>query len=143
MVSRRRFLELAAGGASLAIAAGEASSAEVGLQEKREWTPNWISGKPSRSQIESGSIALQPLAQQTREIESAFAYLGEPFSSSATERITRALSGTEDNAVITELQKVLDRRVLVDVRIDRESRGHVTAGSAPPELVELGTRLFL
>jgi hypothetical protein len=134
-ISRRRFFENAAAGAGVVLSARKTLAQD-------QWNPNWISGKPNRAQAGGQTIALQPLAQQVRELENTFTFLGEPFSPTESTRINDSLNKSDETA-IAELQAILDPHVLVDVTINAESRVHVTQGAAPAELVELGTRVFL
>jgi hypothetical protein len=92
---------------------------------------------------EDPKVALQPLAQQVRQIESALNYLGQPLSSADVQRINAAVALTDEAAAVTELERVLDQYVLAVVTINAESRVKVDPGPAKPELVEKGTRIFL
>ena len=89
------------------------------------------------------SVPLQPLAQQVRQIESAMKYLGQPLPAADRARINEAIAGTDEEEAVRVLQVVLDKYVLAVVEINPESRVKVLQGSAPPDLVEGGTRLFL
>ncbi|MGH9644270.1 MAG: hypothetical protein ACRD3Q_17840, partial [Terriglobales bacterium] len=89
------------------------------------------------------SVPLQPLAQQTRQIENALAYLGQPLSAEEVSGIDEAVGDPSESTAVERLQKILDPHVLAVVHIDAESRVKVEVGAAPPELVEAGTRLFL
>ena len=88
-------------------------------------------------------IALQPLAQQTRRLEQALVYLGQPLSRDASHAINAAVGMDDESAAAREIQRVLDELVLVEVEINPESRVKVRQGAAAPALVEQGTRLFL
>jgi hypothetical protein len=137
--SRRQFLEGLAAGTTL-VTSGRSVLAQ---SSPRQWTPKWISGQPEHALTPHAQVALQPLAQQVRQLETALDYLGEPFSTADRDRINTSLSNTDEAAAISELQNILDRRALVTVTIDAESRVHVVQGAAKAELVEAGTRLFL
>ena len=89
------------------------------------------------------SIALQPLAQQVRRLETALRYLGEPLSPADAQRIDEAIAAADEAGAVARLQEVLDPRVLATVHINPESRVRVEQGGARPELVQEGTRLFL
>ena len=89
------------------------------------------------------SVALQPLAQQVRRLETALRYLGEPLSPEDAKRIDEAIAGADETGAVARLQEVLDPRVLATVHINPESRVRVEQGGARPELVQEGTRLFL
>lgn len=88
-------------------------------------------------------VPLQPLAQQAHQIENALAYLGQPLSATEVSGIDAAAAEPDENKAVERLQSILDAHVLAVVQINAESRVKVEAGSAPPELVEAGTRLFL
>jgi hypothetical protein len=87
--------------------------------------------------------ALQPLARNARQIESALSYLGSPLSAEDQQRINEAIAATDDAAAVREIEATLDKHVLVDVEINPESRVKIEAGDAKPELIEGGTRVFL
>jgi hypothetical protein len=89
------------------------------------------------------SIPLQPLAQQVRQLEEAMTYLGQPFGTADLRRIHEAIANPDEAAAVQALESILDAYVLLTVDINAESRVKVTDGSAKPELVEAGTRLFL
>jgi hypothetical protein len=89
------------------------------------------------------SPALQPLARNARQIESALSYLGSPLSAEDERRINEAVAATDDAAAVHEIEETLDKHVLVDVEINPESRVKIEAGDAKPELLEAGTRVFL
>ena len=91
----------------------------------------------------SPSIPLQPLAQQVRQLEEAMSYLGQPFGSADLRRINEAIANSDEAAAVRALETILDAHVLLTVDINPESRVKVEEGTAKPELVEAGTRLFL
>ena len=88
-------------------------------------------------------VPLQPLAQQTRRLEAALGYLGQPLPPADRSAINDAIAMSDEPAAVARLQEVLDRHVLAGVHISPESRVKVAQGSARPELVQGGTRLFL
>lgn len=88
-------------------------------------------------------VALQPLAQQVRQIEAALNYLGQPLSAQDHRRINAAVARSDEEAAVRELQEILDPYLLAEVEINPESRVKVRQGAAPPDLVQGGTRLFL
>jgi hypothetical protein len=126
-ISRRRLLESFAVGAGLA---REARALQV-------WKPNWISGQPEHHPAPNAPVSLQPLADQIRQIESALSYLGQPLSDADQAAINAALAGDDEAAAVAELQRILDRYVLITVVINPESRVEVERGAAPPLLVEV------
>ena len=92
---------------------------------------------------QTASIPLQPLAQQVRQLEEAFAYLGQPLQTADLRRINEAIGNSDEAAAVRQLESILDQYVLVNVDINPESRVKVEQGTAKPEVVEAGTRLFL
>jgi hypothetical protein len=88
-------------------------------------------------------VALQPLAQQARRVESALAWLGQPLAAHDRQALDAAVAQRDEAEAAQQLQSVLDAYVLAVVRINPESRVSVEQGPARPELVEGGTRLFL
>ena len=88
-------------------------------------------------------VALQPLAQQVRQLEEALNYLGQPLPAASRKRINDAIGDADRPRRWHRLEATLDPYVLVTVDINAESRVKVEQGAAKPELVEAGTRLFL
>ena len=97
--------------------------------------PVWIRAQPE--------VALQPLAQQTRRLEQALIYLGQPLSPKVSQAISGAIGLEDERAAVQQIQAALDGLVLVQVEINPESRVKLRQGAAQPDLVEHGTRLFL
>jgi hypothetical protein len=91
----------------------------------------------------SAPVALQPLAQQARRLETALGHLGQPLPASDRLALDDAIALQDEAAAVARLQQVLDPHVLARVHINPESRVKVEQGSARPELVQGGTRLFL
>lgn len=87
--------------------------------------------------------AVQPLLAQVRRLVEAMAYLGEPFSDAERKRLDAAANMADDARAIAEIQRVLDARCLLAIRINPESRISVERGAAPPRLVEKGWRAYL
>src|SRR5437762_4039983 len=83
---------------------------------------------------ESPKVSLQPLAQQVRQIESALNYLGQPLPSADVQRINAAVALQNEAAAAAELERVLDRYVLVVVTINPESRVKVRSEEHTSEL---------
>jgi hypothetical protein len=88
-------------------------------------------------------IPLQPLAQQARRLEAALGYLGQPLPPADRLALNDAIAMADEPAATARLQQVLDRHVLATVHISPESRVKVEPGTARPDLVQGGTRLFL
>jgi hypothetical protein len=88
-------------------------------------------------------VPLQPLAQQARRVESALSYLGQPLAPGDRQSIDAAVALSDEETAVQQIQTTLDKYALAIVRINAESRVSVEQGTARPELVESGTRLFL
>ncbi len=85
----------------------------------------------------------QPLVAAVRRLIDAMAFLGEPFSDTDRARLDAAGNLAASADVVAEIERVLDPRCLVVVRINPESRVSVERGAAPARLVEQGWRAFL
>ena len=118
------------------------------MEGKRLWRPCLITlaisviagsvGAPAQ-----GPVALQPLAQQVRRIETALTYLGEPLSPDNQGRINTVLGSADEVAAVRLIEQTLAKYALAVVEINPESRVKVQdRGAAKPELVESGTRIF-
>jgi hypothetical protein len=88
-------------------------------------------------------VALQPLAQHVRRVDTALTYLGQPLGADDRRAIDEAIGDADEQEAVQRIQRTLDAHVLAVVRINPESRVSVEPGPAKPELVESGTRLFL
>jgi len=88
-------------------------------------------------------VALQPFAQQVRQVETSLAYLGQPLAPKDADAINHAIGNANEAAAIEQLEQILDRYTLAIVDINAEGRVKVQGGFAKPELVEGGTRIFL
>jgi hypothetical protein len=97
----------------------------------------------AQNMAETPKVALQPLAQQVRQIQEALSFLGQPLLAADAHRINAAIGKPDEVAAVAELERVLDQYALVIVTINAESRVKVEMGSANPELQQEGTRLFL
>ncbi|OLB30329.1 MAG: hypothetical protein DMG41_17670 [Acidobacteria bacterium] len=78
-----------------------------------------------------------------RQVESALRYLGQPLVEQDQEAINRAIGEVDEATAIAHLEQVLDKYTLAVVDINPESRVKVQPGTAKPELVEAGARIFL
>ncbi len=88
-------------------------------------------------------VPLQPLAQQVRRLETALNYLGQPLLAADQKVINDAIADADEIAAVRGVERVLDKYALAVIEINPESRVKVEQGSAKPEVVESGTRLFL
>ena len=89
------------------------------------------------------AIEAQPLVAQVSRLVEAMAYLGEPLSDGERDRITAAAGMADGTKAVEEIQRILDPRCLVTIRINPESRISVDRAGAPARLVEHGWRAYL
>ena len=97
----------------------------------------------AQDMTETPKVALQPLAQQVRQLQGALSFLGQPLLTTDLQRINAAIGQANEAGAVAELERVLDKYALVIVTINAESRVKVDLGSAKPELEQEGTRVFL
>jgi hypothetical protein len=88
-------------------------------------------------------VPLQPFAQQVRQVETSLAYLGQPLAQKDGDAINQAMGNANEATATERLEQILDKYTLAIVDINAESRVKVQPGSAKPELVEAGARIFL
>ncbi len=88
-------------------------------------------------------VALQPLAQQARRLETTLKFLGQPLGAADHQALDESIAMSEEADGAARVQHVLDAHALAVVHINPESRVKVEQGPAKPELVQGGTRLFL
>lgn len=88
-------------------------------------------------------VALQPFAQEVRQVETTLAYLGQPLSQAEHEAINRSIDDADEASAVSRLEHILDHDALFVVEINPESRVKVLRGTAKAELNEAGTRIFL
>ena len=91
----------------------------------------------------SSSVPLQPFADQVRQLESTLSFLGQPLDSMSLDAINTAFANPDPQTAVAQAAAVLDRYALAVVTINAESRVSVQRGSAPADLIQDGTRLFL
>jgi len=90
-----------------------------------------------------GVVPLQPFADQVRQLESTLSFLGQPLSGADQDVINSAFANPDPQAAVAQAAAVLDKYVLAVVTINAESRVAVERGSAPADLIQDGTRIFL
>lgn len=90
-------------------------------------------------------VEWQPLAAQVRRLIEALDALGQPLPEADRGELGRILAVTDrgDEALVDQVQAILDRHCLFGVNINPEMRVKVAPGPAKPELVEAGWRQFL
>jgi hypothetical protein len=89
-------------------------------------------------------VPLQPVAAQARRALRALEAIGQPqLAAAELAQLDRVLAEADEAAALRTLQEVLDRRCLLGVTINPESRVKAARGPAEPTLVEQGWRAFL
>ncbi|MCP4811639.1 MAG: hypothetical protein GY888_03950, partial [Planctomycetaceae bacterium] len=89
------------------------------------------------------AVESQPLKSQARRVAAALSHLGHPLTAAEQSALTKALENTNDQESVAAIQATLDRRTLIGVHINPESRVKVTRGAAPAILMEQGWSVFL
>src|SRR5260370_24561408 len=85
----------------------------------------------------------QPFAAQVQRLIEAADFFGSPFSPDEQRAFATAMKETDSALAGAKIQEVLDAHCLFGVNINPEMRVKVVQGTARPELVEQGWRLFL
>jgi hypothetical protein len=91
----------------------------------------------------SYDLELQPFLAEVRRVMEALAYLGEPLPEKDRGLLEAAANLGDEARAIAEIQRVLDPRCLLTIRINPESRVSAERGAAAPRLVEQGWRAYL
>jgi len=99
--------------------------------------------RDQRLAFNTSGVELQPLLADVRRLMEAMAWLGEPFSDAERASISAAANSNDETRAVVEIQRILDPRCLLSIRINPESRVSSARGAAPPRLVEHGWRAFL
>jgi hypothetical protein len=84
-------------------------------------------------------VEWQPFSAHVKRVLEALDYIGSPYTGIERQAIDAAL--TQGDAYL--LQQRMDVRCLVGIHINPEMRVKVQQGTAPPDLVEQGWRVFL
>ncbi|MCP3693373.1 MAG: hypothetical protein GY917_14330, partial [Planctomycetaceae bacterium] len=98
---------------------------------------------PAQSLPLVSAVESQPLKSQARRVAAALSHLGHPLTAAEQSALTNALENTNDQESVAAIQATLDRRTLIGVHINPESRVKVTRGAAPAILMEQGWSVFL
>ncbi len=88
-------------------------------------------------------VEFQPLAAQAKRIIDALDLLGQPLALDEKASLERAVNSAGGESAVRNIQHVLDKRCLVGVEINAESRVKSMQGSARPRLVQNGWSVFL
>ena len=89
------------------------------------------------------AVEPQPLKSQAKRVAAALSYLGHPLTAAEQSALKKALENANDQESVAAIQATLDRRALMGVHINPESRVKVTRGDAPAILMEQGWSVFL
>lgn len=89
------------------------------------------------------SVPLQPFAAQAQRVADALAAVGTPLNCEEMQRLHQASLAADEGASVVRIASILDRRVLMEVRINPEARLSVTRGAAPADLLQGGWSTFL
>lgn len=86
---------------------------------------------------------MQPLAAQAQRVAQALQAVGTPLSADDLRELQLATQESSDASGVSRIRTVLDKRVLMEVRINPEARLSVTRGAALATLVQSGWSTFL
>ncbi len=88
-------------------------------------------------------VEFQPLSAQVKRVAEALEVLGEPLGPDDKARLDRAIDSAGGEEPIRAIQEVLDKRCLIGIEINPESRVKAAQGPAAPRLVQNGWSVFL
>jgi hypothetical protein len=88
-------------------------------------------------------VEFQPLSAQAKRVAEALVMLGEPLGREEADKLDKALDSIGGEPAIRAIQEVLDRRCLIGIEINPESRVKAVQGPAAARLVQSGWSVFL
>jgi len=88
-------------------------------------------------------VELQPLVAATQRLVQALDFTGAPLSDTDKRALEELLAGTDRDAIVRGVQRILDPHCVAMVTISPESRVSVVAGPVPKVLVQQGWSTFL
>ncbi len=119
----------------------------------RSWACNLLAAMLSLAAIPATSrgdelplvldVEFQPLTAQARRVAEALTVLGEPLTREEAAKLDKAIDSTGGEPAIRAIQQVLDRRCLIGIEINPESRVKAVQGPAAARLVQSGWSVFL
>jgi len=98
-------------------------------------------GTPSAGPLSSAPF--QPFMDEVRRLQAALDFLGQPLAQPDREQLKAAFASPNTQAAVAKMEAILDKYALAVVTISPESRVDVKRGTAVPDLVQNGARLFL
>ncbi len=122
-------------------------------RSSRSWACNLVAAILTLAAFHSASrgdelpivldVEFQPLSAQAKRVAEALVMLGEPLSREDAAKLEKAIDSTGGAQAIRTIQEVLDRRCLIGIEINPESRVKAVQGPAAPRLVQSGWSIFL
>ncbi|MCA9266046.1 MAG: hypothetical protein KDA60_19435, partial [Planctomycetales bacterium] len=89
------------------------------------------------------NVPAQPFKAQVKRVVAALDFLGEALTPDEQTAMDVAMNEEDELLAVQKLQELLDRRVLISVNINPESRVKVARGEAPALLNQQGWSVFL
>lgn len=89
------------------------------------------------------AVEKQPFVAATERLLEALEYVGAPLQKAELKELRAAMKNTDGRESVKTMQKILDKRCLVAVVVNDESRVSVVEGPVKKELVQNGWRTFL
>jgi hypothetical protein len=102
-----------------------------------------LRGTPAVALAGAATVALQPLASQTKRLLEALQSIGDPLSAAEEVALRAAFDSPTEADGVSRIQQILDEHVLLNVQINPEDRVTLTRGRAKAQLVEQGWSTFL
>lgn len=87
-------------------------------------------------------VSMQPFKAQVKRVVESLKFLGEPLTEDEAKKLKAALDSADQKSV-SEIQNILDARVIATVNINPESRVKVGPGKARKMLVQNGWSVYL
>lgn len=87
-------------------------------------------------------VQMQPFKSQVKRVVASLNFLGEPLPQEDAAKLAKAIE-LDDQKSVSQIQQILDQRVLAMVNINPESRVKVSPGNCQKELVQNGWSVFL
>ena len=102
-------------------------------------------GANTEDSIAVEAMPIQPLLSQLHRVSEALEVIGAPLSAEQQGELNRIknLNPNEKDLIISSVEAIFDPLCIAEVKIPESGAPQISAGSAPPNLLEQGWRTFL
>ena len=102
-------------------------------------------GANTEDSIAVEAMPIQPLLSQLHRVSEALEVIGAPLSAEQQGELNRIknLNPDEKDLIISSVEAIFDPLCIAEVKIPESGAPQISAGSAPPTLLEQGWRTFL